>query len=138
MRKRKYKYNGLYYERKANNLCVSCGSPAEPKGNGKYYIRCEACRNHDIKELMNDPDYLPNKPSLCWSCENAVPATIGGYHAKGIEDYIQGCSWSISQEPVPGWQAKRTVISTQSPYMSRSYLVISCPKYKQGKVRSKK
>ena len=52
-------------------------------------------------------------PTLCWNCENALGK----------------CSWSKSFEPVPGWTAQETIIEGNRK-MIPSYLVISCPEFK--------
>lgn len=57
---------------------------------------------------------MNNKPTLCWTCKNAVP---------NFKKKI-GCSWSIALEPVAGWDAEQHCVDGVT-----SYRVDSCPYY---------
>ncbi len=61
--------------------------------------------------------------TICWDCENAVPNKKG-----------RGCSWSMSFEPVEGWDAERSDLNMQNRKQGdiESYIVKSCPLFKQG------
>lgn len=55
--------------------------------------------------------------TLCWSCKNACGK----------------CSWSKKFKKVKGWVAEKTIIKGDPNGLEpeiKSYLVISCPKYK--------
>lgn len=52
------------------------------------------------------------KQTLCWSCQRAV----------------KECPWSANFEPVPGWDAEETVLTTDTT-SARSYHVKACPLY---------
>lgn len=54
-----------------------------------------------------------DKPTLCWSCENACC----------------GCSWSRSFKPVDGWTAVPTKVFAKTDFIA-SYRVMKCPQYK--------
>jgi len=59
---------------------------------------------------------MPKGPSsICWNCENACC----------------GCSWSRQFKPVPGWKAIETNIKYKDNQTTRSYIVQSCPQFKQ-------
>lgn len=49
--------------------------------------------------------------TLCWTCQNAVPAFNG-----------KGCKWSREFKPVAGWTAEKR---------GESYFVKACPKYRK-------
>lgn len=55
--------------------------------------------------------------TLCWECQNACG----------------GCSWSKSFIPVDSWEAIKTTINQSNYAMSHSYIVLSCPLFKQDK-----
>lgn len=55
----------------------------------------------------------------CWSCANAVPSVR------------TGCPWSERFEPVPGWVARRRVVSrSRGTYCT--WKIIQCPRYRKG------
>lgn len=106
-----YKYRIEY------GKCGTCGRPAKQKEDGTFYTVCEVCykrsteaqkrkakgkAGHDAREHQ----------TLCWSCQNAVPADG------------KGCSWSRCFKPVEGWTAKPN---------GRSYYVKKCPLYIKDK-----
>lgn len=64
--------------------------------------------------------HLPGE-TLCWCCKNAIPD--GG---------LKGCEWSVYRQPVPGWEADKTVLSDQGGYKTWSYIVKRCPKFVRG------
>lgn len=51
---------------------------------------------------------------LCWTCRNAVPNPETG----------QGCEWSRSLKPVPGWKA-----TVSAKAFGTSWSIRKCPKY---------
>lgn len=57
----------------------------------------------------------------CWSCKHSVPC----------REKKQGCEWSVSLKPVPGWLAEYKPIQIQGR-MVESYCVITCPKFERG------
>lgn len=64
------------------------------------------------------PEEVRKCPTLCWSCQNAVPAL----NEEGR--YIRGCPWSISQKPVKGWDAVPCVTDGLD-----TFHVENCPMY---------
>ena len=63
---------------------------------------------------------LPYKPGyqqqLCWECKN----------------YAGGCEWADRFEPVPGWDARQTILDQGGERMIRSYCIYKCPKFEKG------
>lgn len=53
--------------------------------------------------------------NLCWNCKHAVP---------NCDD--RGCSWSISAEPVAGWDAE------PSGHIEDGYYIKHCPLFEEG------
>lgn len=69
-------------------------------------------------------DRLP--PTLCWRCKNAVPK-------RRRDEYVRGCEWSISHEPVEGWEAIPTMLKNAHVRANaNSFVVIRCPKFERG------
>lgn len=64
------------------------------------------------------------KPSLCWSCKNAVPKIRNG-------KYICGCSWSKDFQPVEGWTAEKDVKGENGGNRMESWNVLDCPEYEK-------
>lgn len=65
-------------------------------------------------------EHSRNKPAtLCWDCANAVEPEI--------------CPWVGSGSPVPGWEAERTHIRSNT-VMPDSYRVTSCPLFERDAV----
>lgn len=63
----------------------------------------------------NQPLTNFNGPTLCWTCQRAVPG-----------DKTDGCSWSRSLTPVDGWEACESIKGTM-----KTWHVVSCPEYIQ-------
>lgn len=61
--------------------------------------------------------------TLCELCLNAVPN--GRDH---------GCEWSITLQPVPGWDALYSPIKISGQFVD-SYKVLSCPRYQREPTR---
>ena len=57
--------------------------------------------------------------TLCCFCRNAVPSGRTG----------NGCSWSRSFRPVPGWKAKPDTIRGPAGKVVHTYEVIRCPEF---------
>lgn len=55
------------------------------------------------------------KPTICWDCANACG----------------GCNWSANLEPVKGWEAEKTRITTSVRQTVESWRVIKCPEFKR-------
>lgn len=55
--------------------------------------------------------------TLCWDCANATKEGI--------------CEWADGLKPVKGWTAEETVRKEGTEDEMRSFLVISCPKFKR-------
>lgn len=65
-------------------------------------------------------EHSRNKPAtICWDCANAVEPEI--------------CQWVGSGSPVPGWEAERTHIRSNT-VMPDSYRVTSCPLFERDAV----
>lgn len=96
--------------RRYKKICPECG-----KVNMTTNRYCsKACRltAKEKKTILSG--------QLCWSCKN----TNGNV-----------CSWfSKKSEPVEGWTAKPTIIRNNEEIV-RSYRVIKCPNYEQGRIR---
>lgn len=58
-----------------------------------------------------------NAPTLCWTCQRAVPG-----------DKTSGCSWSRKLEPVKGWDAYKSMKRSNAGRMD-TYHVLDCPEY---------
>lgn len=85
------------------------------KNNRRYKKICPECG----KVNMTTNRYC-SKACRRWSCKN----TNGNV-----------CSWfSKKSEPVEGWTAKPTIIRNNEEIV-RSYRVIKCPNYEQGRIR---
>lgn len=59
------------------------------------------------------------KETLCWTCNNA---------------YAHHCRWIKRCEPIPGWEAEKTLIRNKSKSEQKysnvpSYMVVGCPNY---------
>lgn len=83
-----------------------------------------------MSALSDDFNRHCKPATICWNCDNAVP------NAKGTN----GCEWSLTLEPVPGWEAiPNKIISRyqgldgkQHTRLLKSYTVIFCPRFKKG------
>jgi len=66
------------------------------------------------------PPKANKKATLCWRCKKAS----GGYD----------CEWARKEnyEPVPGWKAKQTTVLIEQSRTVDSFLVLRCPKFKEG------
>ena len=60
-------------------------------------------------------DYSGKEYTKCWTCKNACG----------------GCCWSNDFEPVPGWNAEKSVFMDCGEKVE-SYQVVDCPLYKFG------
>lgn len=97
-------------------------------GRSKTYIR--ACANngtnlydkqknrYDVLIMTNrkQPYRKYEEPQLCCSCKN----------------FAFGCEWSERFEPVPGWEAVGTVLSSSEGRYVKSYHITKCPKFAEG------
>ena len=97
-------------------------------GRSKTYIR--ACANngtnlYDKQKNRYDVLIMTNRkqqyrkyeePQLCCSCNN----------------FAFGCEWSERFEPVPGWEAVDTVLSSSEGRYVKSYHITKCPKFAEG------
>ena len=97
-------------------------------GRSKTYIR--ACakngsnlhasnkRRFDILIMTTrkQPYVKYYEPQLCESCKN----------------FAYGCEWSERFEPVEGWTAVPTVLSSSEGRYVKSYHITACPKYAEG------
>ena len=77
--------------------------------------------------------YEPKQNTLCWHCQNSVPA-------KDPEtgEYIRGCNWSLNKSPVEGWRATRNDLKLQNNRTLESYIVHECPMYLEDQPRKVK
>lgn len=58
-----------------------------------------------------------------------TPIKFSGPHLCGIcQRNIADCPWMHSGKPVPGWTARKTVITWNAPHKN-SYHVTACPLY---------
>lgn len=54
--------------------------------------------------------------TLCWKCANIIK---------------DGCEWAKENKPVPGWEAKKTILLVSQGQRVNSYCVIKCPKFRR-------
>ena len=110
--------------------CVICGSKFMTQGtHAKYCPECSYQRNKELqKERMRrhkaGKAKTMRKPSICWSCRNAVPEVVDGIQ--------YGCSWSMDAKPIPGWTAE------ESKYLVDSWRVWECPQFLPEEKEAKK
>ncbi len=87
-----------------------------------------AVKDRIRSERLMNPELWPERErnvSICWDCVHAVPDPSKG----------TGCSWSVRFKPVEGWIAKhkpQVLYSGPVPRMVSSWLVLKCPKFKEG------
>lgn len=73
----------------------------------------------EIVKEDNRPGADVNQHTLCWSCRRSL--LIAGV----------ACSWAARFEPVDGWDAVETSLSSNGNRI-KSYCVISCPQFLEG------
>ena len=83
-----------------------------------YEERTKGRRKHSQVDPVKHSQKIKQGRSLCWSCQHAVPDLNG-----------HGCEWSKRFDPVPGWDAEETVLTTSYKQGTKSYHVYGCPKY---------
>ena len=94
-------------------LCHGCGREVVVRGCDLRSGNSQSCgvgecrRRKGEPVVMPEPEHVPRSQTLCFDCRNATG----------------GCSWSARLEPVPGWDAVTTMISSSLP----SYHVRACP-----------
>lgn len=102
--------------------CKCCGALFTPSREFRAYCSL-FCKVKSGKKVKPRVPKVPKKETtpkkcketLCWTCQNACG----------------GCSWSRGLKPVDGWKAKEV---TKASYKGqKSYKVIECPEYKEGR-----
>ena len=85
---------------------------------GKYFLTRSANKKYCSKKchVAAGVDRKRKNEQLCFTCENACG----------------NCNWSESFTPVPGWDAKPTVIKDRDGNIP-SYKIKQCPEYIQCK-----
>lgn len=68
---------------------------------------------------MNNPGGYEH--TLCWDCANATNPAV--------------CPWVRGFEPVPGWEAEKTLKEEDSWSPFESYLVKCCPLFERDGIR---
>ena len=118
------KYNRSYYRQTqgpvSERICKCCGKKFTPSDRYRRYCSnaCKLKGNYKLKEdWRNENKKLKPKytDALCWHCKNACG----------------GCSWSRNLIPIKGWKAKE--IKNASYSVIKSYKVIECPDFEEGR-----
>ena len=110
--------------------CVTCGKTFLTQATHAKY--CPECSYQNMLEQQRrrvrryraGHNRTPRKPSICWSCRNAVPEVVDGIQ--------YGCSWSMEAKPIPGWTAE------ESKYLVDSWRVWECPQFLPEEGKTKK
>lgn len=95
--------------------------------------RCKDCKQHckkcdDIaKEYVRKHinNFKMVNTSLCWCCAKAIPK-------KNSRGEIEGCSWSVYNRPVPGWDADEGKFKHEYGGDVVTYMVHDCPEFERG------
>lgn len=106
--------------------CEWCGKTFTREHNKTKYCSDE-CRHGvyqdrlkkyaEKRKLMKVQKSDSKIETICWKCQNACG----------------GCSWSRRLEPVKGWKAERVVNKDIYDTKFKSYKVIECPEFKEGR-----
>lgn len=88
--------------------------------------KCDKCEEIAAKHIADE--VKPAGITLCWCCKHAIP----------VKDkdgrYSQGCPWTISKQPVNGWDVSQVTHiydkKTKGRYIT--YLVKRCPLFERG------
>ncbi len=109
-----------------NIVCSCCNKEFEPIHRREMYCS-DYCRNkakHKRESETKTAIQPPKKPkriskklALCWYCKNACG----------------GCSWSKNLIPIKGWKAKEVTNRGISDSGIKSYKVIECPEFVEGR-----
>lgn len=95
--------------------------------------RCKECKHHSSECDRIALEYAKKKianpktkgTSLCWCCKKAVPK-------RNSLGEIEGCSWSMYFQPIPGWDATPGRFKHEDGKDVITYCVNSCPEFERG------
>ena len=78
--------------------------------------RHKANKSRIYKMITKIENGTAENQTLCWCCKN------------------NNCDWLYEHKPIDGWVAYPTVIDNKCGRITNSYMVLSCPQFKQGRI----